>query len=78
MKMMKKYWFILLLVELFIGVLTSCNDDDDKYIPTPPVVSIENVSGVVSCLPGETIELKSKFDNPFVTTFFWNFDGEEF
>lgn len=77
MKMMKKYWFILLLVELFIGVLTSCNDDDDKYIPTPPVVSIENVSGVVSCLPGETIELKAKLDNPLVTTFVWNLDGEE-
>lgn len=73
---MKKFSFILLLLGMFMGILVSC-DDDDKYIPTPPSVSIENVSGIVTCLPGETIELRAKLDNPLETTFVWEQDGEK-
>lgn len=42
---MKKYSLIFLFLVGFIALFSACNDDD-KYIPTPPVVSIESLSGV--------------------------------
>lgn len=74
---MKKFYFIFLLSGLMIGLSTSCSDDDDQkdpYIPTPPQVFIENLSGQTTCLPGETIELKAKQTNPLPTTFQWQLD----
>lgn len=74
---MKRFYSIFLLLGVFIGGLISCNEDE-KYIPTPPSISIENISGVVACLPGETIELKAKLDNPLETSLVWEQNGEKF
>ena len=73
---MKRFYSIFLLLGVFIGGLISCNEDE-KYIPTPPSISIENISGVVACLPGETIELKAKLDNPLETSLVWEQNGEK-
>lgn len=72
---MKKHFILILLTGIFTGLFISCNDDD-KYTPTPPEISIENLTGTSICLPGETIELKAKLDNPLPTTFSWHLNEE--
>ena len=76
---MKNFYFLLLLAGSYMGILTSCSDGDGQgpYIPTPPEVSIENLSTKNICSPGEIIELKAKLNNPLPTTFNWLTDGEK-
>lgn len=72
---MKQFYFIILFLGILAGTFSSCNDDE-KYLPTPPEISIENLTGTNICLPGETIELKAKLDNPLPTTFSWQLNEE--
>ena len=64
MKMMKKFYLVFLVLGVFVGFLSSC-DDDDKYIPELPVVTIESENGGFSMLPTESIVLKAKVGNTF-------------
>ena len=67
MKIMKKYSLIFLFLVGFIALFSACNDDD-KYIPTPPVVSIESLSGVFAMPQEDSIILKAKVESPLETT----------
>ena len=60
MKIMKKYSLTFLFLVGFIALFSACNDDD-KYIPTPPVVSIESLSGVFAMPQEDSIILKPKW-----------------
>lgn len=70
---MKKYSLILVG---FIALFSACNDDD-KYIPTPPVVSIESLSGVFAMPQEDSIILKAKVESPLKTTLRWFVNGKE-
>ena len=76
MKIMKKYSLIFLFLVGFIALFSACNDDD-KYIPTPPVVSIESLSGVFAMPQEDSIILKAKVESPLETTLRWSVNGEE-
>ena len=73
---MKKYSLIFLFLVGFIALFSACNDDD-KYIPTPPVVSIESLSGVFAMPQEDSIILKAKVESPLETTLRWSVNGEE-
>ncbi len=73
---MKKNVIYICLAWMLAWVSASCSEDD-KYIPTPPEVSIINLSGKNSCLPGDIINLKVKLSSPLPTTFYWLVDGQE-
>ena len=45
-----------------LSLLFSCNDDD--YIPTPPEVKIESVSGDLSMAAEDTLYLKANVISP--------------
>jgi hypothetical protein len=73
---MKKFYLVFLFLGVLTGLASSCSDDD-KYIPTPPAVTIESVNGVFSMLPTESIVLKAKIDNPLETNLAWLVNGEK-
>ena len=53
---MKKYFFLCLLLGVFAGGLSSCNDNDedgDAPDESQLSVSIESLSGSTSCAPEE-------------------------
>lgn len=62
---------------MFVGVITSCSDDDEKYTPVPPVVSIENMSGTESIVQKDTLYFKANIESPIESTFQWSVDGKE-
>lgn len=74
-KIMKKFYLVLLFLGMFVGVLSSCSDDDDKYIPVPPIINI--VSGNLSMQIGDSIVLKAAVASPTATTFSWMIDSTE-
>ena len=43
-KIMKKFYLVLLVLGMFVGVVSAC-DDDDIDTPELPVVSIESEDG---------------------------------
>lgn len=73
---MKKFYLVFLLLGVFAGLVSSCSDDD-KYIPTPPTVTIESANGSFSMLPTESIVLKAKVDSPLETNLAWLVNGEK-
>lgn len=73
---MKKFYLVFLLLGVFAGLVSSCSDDD-KYIPTPPAVTIESANGSFSMLPTESIVLKAKVDSPIETSLAWLVNGEK-
>lgn len=64
------------LVWSLAWIFVSCSEDD-KYLPTPPEVSIVNLTGKNSCLPGDIINLKVKLSSPLAATFYWSVNGQE-
>ncbi|WP_018339193.1 DUF5074 domain-containing protein [Butyricimonas synergistica] len=73
---MKKFYLVLLFLGVLTGLVSSCSDDD-KYIPTPPTVTIESANGSFSMLPTESIVLKAKVDSPIETSLAWLVNGEK-
>lgn len=73
---MKKNVIYLCFVWILAWIFISCSEDD-KYIPTPPEVSIVNVTGKNSCLPGDIIKLKVKLSSPLAATFYWSVNDQE-
>lgn len=73
---MKKFYFAFLFLGVLTGLVSSCSDDD-KYIPTPPTVTIESAKGSFSMLPTESIVLKAKVDSPIETSLAWLVNGEK-
>ena len=57
-----------------LSLLFSCNDDD--YIPTPPEVKIECMSGDFSMAAEDTLYLKANVISPLETTLEWKVNGE--
>lgn len=72
---MKKVLIFPLFVA-FIGIATSC-DDDEKYTPVPPTVSIENVSGELAVAQEDTLFFKAKVESPISNTIQWTVNGKE-
>lgn len=72
---MRQFYFIILFLGVFTGILTSCNDD--KYTPHPPSVSIENLSGTFATAQDDTLVLKAKVESPLETTLAWFVNGKE-
>lgn len=75
-KVMKKFYLVLLVLGMFVGFLSSC-DDDDKHIPELPVVTIESENGSFSMLPTESIVLKAKIGDSRDTDLTWFVNGEK-
>ena len=75
-KIMKKFYLVLLVLGMFVGFLSSC-DDDDNDTPELPVVTIESEDGSFSMLPTESIVLKAKVSNSQVTDWAWFVNGEK-
>ena len=73
---MKKFYVALLCIGMVLGLLSSCNNDE-KYIPTPPEVKIENISGITTCLTGDIIELKASVKSILPITLKWEVNGVE-
>ena len=59
------------------GLFASCQDEKEKYIPTPPVVSIENLSELDAVPQDDSIVLKANVESPLETTLNWFVNGEE-
>ena len=75
-KIMKKFYLVLLVLGMFVGFLSSC-DDDDNDTPELPVVTIESEDGSFSMLPTESIVLKAKVSSSQVTDWVWFVNGEK-
>lgn len=73
---MRKFYLAFLCFSLFAGVFMSCSDDD-KYIPTPPQVSIESLSGEFAMPQEDSIVLRAKIASPLATTLSWSIKGNE-
>lgn len=73
---MKKIHLTFLFFSMLSGILLSCSDDD-KYIPTPPAVSIENLSGEFAMPQGDSIILRARITSPLATTLSWSIKGNE-
>ncbi len=74
---MKKYIFICLLLGVFAGGLSSCNDnDEDGDAPDESLlsVSIESLSGSTSCAPDEYLEFKAHVKKGAVKYLSWQVD----
>lgn len=67
---------IILLFCVLSGLLISCNDDE-KYVPVPPEVSIVSSNGELCVMQEDTIVLKAKVTSPLTTTLSWSVNGEE-
>lgn len=78
-KIMKKSWLIFWISGLMAGALVACSSGgtEDPSIPAPPEVSIVNRSEITTCLPGDTISLEAKLDNPPPTSLKWQVDKQE-
>ena len=74
---MKKYVYLLILGGFVCGLFASCQDEKEKYIPTPPVVSIENLSELDAVPQDDSIVLKANVESPLETTLNWFVNGEE-
>ncbi len=75
-RIMKKFYLVFLVLGVFAGFLSSC-DDDDKYIPELPAVTIESESGGFSMLPTESIVLKAKVSHLRNSDLAWFVNGEK-
>lgn len=62
---------------VFAGLVASCSDDDEKYTPIPPVVSIENTSGTLSVAQEDTLYFKANIESPIESSFQWSVNGKE-
>ena len=71
---MKKYSLVFLFLVGMIALFSACNDDET---PTPPIVSIESLSGVFSMPQGDSIILKANVESPLETTLRWTVNGNE-
>ena len=71
---MKKYSLVFLFLIGMIALFSACNDDET---PTPPIVSIESLSGVFSMPQGDTIILKANVESTLETTLRWTVNGNE-
>lgn len=61
-KIMKKFYLVLWVLGIFVGFLSSC--DDDKYKPGVPELEIVSESGVFTVAKEDTLFLKAKLNNP--------------
>lgn len=68
---------IYLSLFMFAGLVASCSDDDEKYTPVPPVVSIENMGDALSVAQEDTLYFKAKIESPIESTFQWSVNGKE-
>lgn len=75
-KIMKKFYLVLLVLGMFVGFLSSC-DDDDKYKPDALELEIVSKSGVFTVAKEDTLFLKAKLNNPQEVKFTWTLDGQE-
>ena len=77
---MKKLYFFFIVWGLMISLFSACSDDKEQeppHIPTLPEVSIINVSGITTCLPKETVELKARLLDPTDVALLWTLEGEQ-
>ena len=75
-KIMKKFYLVLLVLGMFVGFLSSC-DDDDKYKPDALELEIVSKSGVFTVAKEDTLFLKAKLNNPQEVKFTLTLDGQE-
>ena len=71
---MKKYSLVFLFLVGMIALFSACNDDET---PTPPIVSIESLSGVFSMPQGDSIILKANVESTLETALRWTVNGNE-
>ena len=74
-KIMKKFYLVLWVLGIFVGFLSSC--DDDKYKPGVPELEIVSESGVFTVAKEDTLFLKAKLNNPQETKLSWTMNGQE-
>lgn len=67
---MEKIFYLLTFTVLF--AFASCSADDSIYTPTPPQVTIENLSESMEIAQEDTIYLKAQIASPLETTFAWS------
>lgn len=70
---MKKYGWLLLILGAFTGVLGSCRDDDDKFIPQLKVVS---QSGGFTVMQGDTLHLSVESNLCSDANYIWTIKDE--
>ena len=75
-RIMKKFYLVFLVLGVFAGFLSSC-DDDDKYIPDALELEIVSKSGVFTVAKEDTLFLKAKLNNPREVKFSWTLNGQE-
>lgn len=73
---MKKFYLALLFLGMFVGFLSSC-DDDDKFKPDAPELEIISKSGSFAVAKEDTLFLKAKMNNPQETKLSWTMNGQE-
>lgn len=77
MKIMKKFYLVFLVLGMFVGFLSSC-DDDDKYRPDALELEIVSKSGAFTVAKEDTLFLKVKLNNPQEVKFSWTMNGNKF
>lgn len=76
MKIMKKFYLVFLVLGMFVGFLSSC-DDDDKYRPDALELEIVSKSGAFTVAKEDTLFLKAKLNNPQEVKFSWTMNGQQ-
>lgn len=73
---MKKSIIYLLSICTCFGILSSC-EDDEKYVPVPPKVTITSLNGEFTVMQEDTLFLKASIESPLPATLSWSMNGEE-
>ena len=73
---MKTSIIYLLFICTCVGILSSC-EDDDKYVPVPPKVTIASLNGAFTVMQEDTLILKASIESPLPATLSWSMNGEE-
>lgn len=60
---MKKSIIYLLSICTCFGILSSC-EDDEKYVPVPPKVTITSLNGEFTVMQEDTLFLKASIESP--------------
>ena len=76
MKIMKKFYLVFLVLGMFVGFLSSC-DDDDKYRHDALELEIVSKSGAFTVAKEDTLFLKVKLNNPQEVKFRWTMNGQQ-
>ncbi len=70
---MKKYYLLLLFLGVFTALLSSCRDDDEKFVPQLKIVS---QNGELTLVQGDTLHLSVESNLPSDASFIWMVQDE--